>query len=280
MILGLASSLFRLFREHSDVVPVSRLRKQGVRSVTVLDWERVERLLARAVEQALERHGADLSPQALATINQEAREAFARLVEQRDSFRDSARSLEQEKSQLLANLMLLRGEIESSSGALARERRRTVSLDEVAVGARGMQEYGRRLEEEVRALLAGEGGAGGSGATAGSIAAIARRLLDEERGRALDSARAEQRHRVLQLERRVDKLTRTLAETESLVDRLQRMKAGDPGIESIYREVQGLDAADPRAAEKRSLLDEIFKLNMELRAVIQDAQAGAEQGRA
>ena len=55
MFLGLANSLFRLFREHSDVVTVDKLRKDGVRSVTVLDWSRIDRLIAKAVDEALKR---------------------------------------------------------------------------------------------------------------------------------------------------------------------------------------------------------------------------------
>ena len=97
MILGLANSLFRLFRENSDVVPVSRLKKQGVRQVTVLDWDKIETLIARAVEDALARQGVTLSRDAMESVNQEALETFHRLVSERDRLQESARSLEQEK---------------------------------------------------------------------------------------------------------------------------------------------------------------------------------------
>ena len=97
MILGLANSLFRMFRENSDVVPVSRLKKQGVRQVTVLDWDRIESLISRAVEEAISRRGVTLSKDAMETVNQEALEAFHRLIHERDQYQESARSLEGRK---------------------------------------------------------------------------------------------------------------------------------------------------------------------------------------
>ena len=278
MILGLATNLFRLFRENSDVVPVSRLKKQGVRSVTVLDWSRIETLIATAVDEALARRGVDLSKEALASVNQEAREAFARLVEQRDTYRDSALTLEQEKTELAENLRLLRQELVESTGALAREKEHTVSVADVGVDEQSMETYRRRLEAEVRRLLEnGARPAESADATALSISELARRLLDDERNKALRAARSEQQHRIQQLERRIGKLTRSLTETESMVERLRQLKDGDEGIESIYREVQGLDPSDPNAVDKRGLLEEIFKLNVELRDVIRETRAAAEE---
>ncbi|MFG0320484.1 MAG: hypothetical protein ACF8XB_24645, partial [Planctomycetota bacterium JB042] len=159
MILSLADSLFRMFRENSDVVPVSRLKKEGHRSVTVLDWDRIQALIGKAVEEALARHGVDLSPRALQSVNQEAREAFVRLVEQRDTYRESARSLEAERSELASNVQRLREELEASKGALAAEREREPTIDDVAVDARGMASFHARLEAEMERLLAD--GAGG-----------------------------------------------------------------------------------------------------------------------
>lgn len=269
--LGLASNLFRLFRENSDVVPVSRLQKQGVRSVTVLDWRKVEELLAKAVDEALAKHGVELSPEALKSVNREAKEAFARLVEQRDTFRESAETLEREKGELAKNAEILRQELERARQSLAGERTRPISAADVELDQAGMDHYMARLGRELKELLAGGDGAARGGSTADAVAALARKLLDDERGRALDAARSEQRQRIELLERRIAKLQGTLTETESVVDRLRKEKGIEPGIESIYREVQGLDAADGKAEAKRGLLDEIFRLNVELRAVIDEA---------
>ena len=274
MILSLADSLFRMFRENSDVVPVSRLKKQGHRSVTVLDWDRIQTLIEKAVEEALARRGVDLSPKALDSVNQEAREAFVRLVEQRDTYRESARSLEAEREELRANMTRLQSELENSKGALAREKEHVVTAEEVAVGAEGMASFHARLETEMRRLAA----SGRSGDDfAAQAAAIAKRLLDEEQAKAVDDAREEQRMRIAQLERRVGKLRKSLHDSESLVTRLREAKDLPEGVESIYREVQGLDPNESQATEKAGLLQEIFKLNVELRDVIQDKAAGVAE---
>ena len=210
MILGLANSLFRLFRENSDVVPVSRLRKQGVKSVTILDWERIESLIERAVQEALSRHGVDLSEKSLASVNQEAREAFARLVEQRDSIREerdtlkqTARTLEVEREELAANLDALHQELHASTGALAHERQHTVSAETVTVDPKGMAQYAARLERELKRMLRSDAGDGAEEDLAASVTALARRLLDEERKGALETARREQVQRIELLERRI-----------------------------------------------------------------------------
>ncbi|MFH0944734.1 MAG: hypothetical protein V2A76_06010 [Planctomycetota bacterium] len=279
MILGLANSLFRLFRENSDVIPVSRLKKQGVKSVTVLDWERIESLINRAVREALSRHGVDLSERTLASVNQEAREAFARLVEQRDAIREerdtlkrTARTLEVEREELAANLDALHQELYASTGALAHERRHTVSAENVTVDPKGIAQYAARLERELRRMLRSGEGDGSEGDLAASVTALARRLLNDERKGALETARKEQVHRIEKLERRIAKLKGMLSESEQLVGRLRGSAQGadDEGVESIYREIQGMDGDDVLAAEKQGLLDEIFRLNVELREVIQE----------
>jgi len=270
MILSLADSLFRMFRENSDVVPVSRLKKQGHRSVTVLDWDRIQALIQKAVEEALARRGVDLSPQALDSVSQEARETFVRLVEQRDTYRESTRTLEAEREELRTNMSQLKSELESSKSLLAHEREHVVTTEEVAVGAEGMASFHSRLEAEMTRLLAGaEPGAD----IAAQAAALARRLLDEEQAKATEDAREEQRLRVAQLERRVGKLRKSLRDSETLVTRLRETKGVPGGVESIYREVQGLDPSEEKATEKAGLLEEIFKLNVELRDVIQDKSA-------
>jgi len=66
------------------------------------------------------------------------------------------------------------------------------------------------------------------------------------------------------LERRIAKLTNSLGLTEQELQRLRQIKGIDPGISSIYREVQGLDGGDPRAGKKRELMEHIFAANLEL----------------
>ncbi len=287
-MLGLAQSLFRMFREHSDVVPVSRLKKQGVRQVTVLDWKRIQELLSAAVEEALAKRGVELSPEALKSVNQEAREAFARLVEQRDHmqgqrdemqvqrdrYRDTAKSLEREKGELEKNIEALCAELGRETDQLAIERRRRVTAADVVVDAAGMAAFRDRLHDELVRMFRGEERRG-DGLVADDVAALAERLLEEQRSSALEHARREHQSKIEQLERRIEKLKSKLDDTEDVVSRLRAAKDVDPGVESVFKTVQGLDGKDSRAAEKKALLEEIFQLNVELREVIAHGNATA-----
>jgi exonuclease VII large subunit len=267
MILGLANSLFRLFREHSDVVSVDKLKKDGVRSVTVLDWSRIDQLIAKAVDEALKKRGVELPPDALASVNQQAREAFARLLEQRDQWRDSAQTLEQQKNELEANLNRLVTELDTARSQLDREKTHRVTDADVAVSRARMDSFALRLKDGLVDLFKGSP-AGASPELARAAAELAEHLLADEKARALADAKRDQDARIDLLERRIAKLNGMLENSDRLVERLKAAKTIDPGIESEFREVQGLSVADSNAGAKRGLLEQIFKLNVELREAI------------
>lgn len=67
-----------------------------------------------------------------------------------------------------------------------------------------------------------------------------------------------------QLNRRVAKLTGALEATEQEIARLRKLKNVDDGVESIYRDVQGLDSGDARAEIKKELMGAIFQANLDL----------------
>ncbi len=71
---------------------------------------------------------------------------------------------------------------------------------------------------------------------------------------------------LLQLNRRIEKLTRSLETTEAEVARLRSAGVEDAGVASVYREVQGLDSGENRADLKRELMGEIFKANLDLQS--------------
>jgi diguanylate cyclase (GGDEF)-like protein len=71
---------------------------------------------------------------------------------------------------------------------------------------------------------------------------------------------------LLQLNRRIEKLTRSLETTEAEVARLRSAGVEDTGVASVYREVQGLDSGENRADLKRELMGEIFKANLDLQS--------------
>ena len=74
----------------------------------------------------------------------------------------------------------------------------------------------------------------------------------------------ELRREVEQLHRRIAKLTGSLELTEQEISRLRKLKNVDDGLESVYRDVQGLSDGDSRNEVKKELMGEIFKANMHL----------------
>ncbi|MBC8328826.1 MAG: hypothetical protein H8E31_08775, partial [Planctomycetes bacterium] len=66
-------------------------------------------------------------------------------------------------------------------------------------------------------------------------------------------------------ERRISKLAATLKATERNLRKLAESKGFDPGLASIYREVQGLSEEDALAELKREMLSKIFEANLKLR---------------
>lgn len=76
------------------------------------------------------------------------------------------------------------------------------------------------------------------------------------------------RGQVERLERRLQKLVATLAETERRLDEVSRIKGVEAGVPSAYRGVQGISKVDEQFALKsemmRKLLDENIKLRKQL----------------
>ncbi len=106
-----------------------------------------------------------------------------------------------------------------------------------------------------------------SGPVHAEITAEARvELVSLARGTPPPGEPAERSAREELLERRLEKVTRALAEVEREVARLRAEASGDPGRPSVYACVQGLSADAPNFARKRALLETIFEENLTLRS--------------
>jgi hypothetical protein len=66
------------------------------------------------------------------------------------------------------------------------------------------------------------------------------------------------------LERRLRKVRLRLAETEEALRRFAGESETDPGVPSVYRQVQGLNPADSQFKKKKEMLRIIFEENLEL----------------
>jgi diguanylate cyclase (GGDEF)-like protein len=93
-------------------------------------------------------------------------------------------------------------------------------------------------------------------------------LTPAERDAALAAQEREHRQEVENLERRISKLTAMLEKTESDLVRMAQLKAGDEGVASIYKSVQGLSQEESALELKKDLMQKIFEANMELKQAI------------
>lgn len=96
-------------------------------------------------------------------------------------------------------------------------------------------------------------------------------LVSEEVDRWCKTSHAQQlserEERITMLERRIRKLTESLASTESELKRIAKMKNIETGLESIYRSVQGLTGEDDDYEAKKEMLSGIFEANLRLQGM-------------
>lgn len=98
--------------------------------------------------------------------------------------------------------------------------------------------------------------------------------LQRERQKAVDEKTSEHGEELHRYELRIAKLTKSLELTEEELKRIAAMKNVDPGVASIYRTIQGLNAEDDSAEVKKEMLAGIFQANLALQKQSVAAAAG------
>jgi hypothetical protein len=135
-------------------------------------------------------------------------------------------------------------------------------VKQVEVARSALADQRRELEGEVGSLTLARG-TGVEPATSfvamNDPSAVARAL--RERDSLIES-----------LERRLAKVVKALEETERAFQQALASAHFDHGIASLYRVVQGLSADAPHVQQKRMLMEEIFRANLNLRAEFGNAE--------
>lgn len=103
---------------------------------------------------------------------------------------------------------------------------------------------------------------------------VERRKLQPEHDSALTPG---ERARIDNLERRIAKLTSSIAKTRAALAKIADMEDFDPGVPSIYREVQGLTPVDEAYRVKRELLADIFEANVKLQGDLRELRPEDER---
>lgn len=261
----LTRSLAALFRSKAEVTSLSRLAREGIRSVNVVDVAQLEEIVIEAVERVLpEFSGNGSSPEKVADGAQvellKLLGARGRLHQRDDDLARGERALEGDLGRLRGELATSRRRLEESVERAARETMAELrkSLDV------SLTELFERARSDVE--RAAPGASAGLAALKSPLRDALLALLATALQRGVAEPASAPAMEVELLERRVKKLTAQLDETQQLLARVRDEKsAEEAGVASIYRSVQGLRGDEQNVERRRALMREIFRHNWELR---------------
>jgi len=233
-----------------------QLRRRGVRRVLSVHRADVSRLIEMAVNRTLmERTIGGLS------------EADRRFVidEAHDRFNEGLRTihdLQTSRAEVTADREELRSELEELRRGLEPQRGFEEQFEKQRA-AREAELKALRLKIQARLLPIFDRLPPG-GPTLRATALELLELFVSERDHALAAQRETLAGQVEQLERRISKLMKSLELTEQALERVANAKDLEFGIESIYRDVQGLNAGEGDSERKQQMLAVIFEANLKL----------------
>lgn len=297
-----SKSVREILESRSENVTLKQLAKRGVKNAKILDMSAVQNIVTEAVEKVLKRRGKTVSAKEKKEIEKEARKEFFELLEEhkkvvteKTSLLEEQKKLVEQKSELLAKHKIMEGqkasaekardalqsqvtnlrqEIERQHLNLAKENQRHAVGQEIRFTANSFSEMEDMIRATFKSLVDGERRAAiaqyGAQAIPGMTALEERisemldRLLSDERERLLAKDAAEHEKRVEILEARIKKLNSALANTEEALRKVAKMKSIDPGIASVFRDIQGLNLEDLNFEKKTELLKVVFLENLEL----------------
>ncbi|MFN9333941.1 MAG: hypothetical protein ACK6D1_15245 [Planctomycetota bacterium] len=257
---GLKDSLRDAIRQIAFRTSVDRLRKQGVKQVSVLGLDRIIALIDAAVHSSLKSRlvGADREVVADAT-----KAEFLRLLRSNEDLQREKSEVEKVRERTQDELDALRRELAQQQSAL----RLRLERDDLGAAARWLGEDAA-IADKVAAVVRELAGAGkglvAASALESRVVELVQDVVADER-RAGEVVRKQLADReVGMLQQRIDKLSQALALTEHKLQQVSAQRSLDAGISSIYREVQGLAVDDTRVDAKKGMMAAIIAENLRL----------------
>lgn len=280
------AAIRKALQEKTERIPLRALEKRGFRSVQVLDMTTIERIVHEAVEHCLAARGdGSLDAAARAALEADAKAEFLKLLAEHKKVVAQKSEIERARETLEAQVGTLREEIDRQQSALRNERDRSLAGAETftlspesftTMESKIRKLFASLISQERRMSLAevGPQALRGMNELEREVAAMLDRLIADEREKYFAKERKEHGEKVDFLERRVEKLTRALSETEGVLQKVIAAKSLDPGIASIYSTVQGLALDALFFERKKELLKQVFEENLQ----IQHRDAGPQNG--
>lgn len=284
-----AHEIHRRLARGGQTVSLRQLRSYGLHAVRVLDAPTIHQVVRDAVDQVIRERPPEaprLTEQERARVegaaeqhilrltqqNEQLTAAHARAEAERERAQAAAHEVERRRAELERQIHALREELAGRQSELDDERskmvRQVVVIDD---------ESFVQMERRIQALferMARDGDLEGPNGKV-DLAAVQRELR-ELLGHVIADVKAKHagadEARIEELELRIEKLNAALANREEAIRKLAEAKGYDPGLASIYDDVQGLDPAAADYQRKAELLREVFVQNMELHGVELQAQ--------
>ncbi|TAH36868.1 MAG: hypothetical protein EYC70_07725 [Planctomycetota bacterium] len=267
----------------ADALTQKILGQEG-RRLRVVERELLLQAFDLAVRDALERESVTFDAAEAAAVSGSARRRFVELLGRHAkegrgfSSAEFLRAVAMARDQLLATRERFRHEIAELEAEV--DQRRSAARAEQTALERAVDLVTDPARSPVAARLRE------MFAQAGTAGPETLRLRDEvvlyvlnvirsERRKAVELQVAEHARELDNLERRIHKLVQSLETTEEQLKRLARMKGMEPGLASIYREVQGLGDDELNAELKRELLTRIFEANIRLKEQLEAQKSGS-----
>jgi len=234
-------------------------------TIRVLKLDTVRELIARAVDEALER----------STVRVEETERDRILRESEERFRELLARAKAEKDGVEAQRSELQKQLDRARTQLEREKERPLGTDRFTLSDEAIDRIERRMHRYVDDSLA----AGRADTTMESgLRTAIEGILDAERTRIEDLARSARSDRIELLEQKIHRLARSLEDTQQERDRarqrahaLETTAAKNP-IVGVAAEP--LDREDPQQGRKLALLADLVRENHDLRRRMEEQGRG------
>jgi len=261
----LSTNILRLLRHRTRSTPLKQLEQRGLKNVSVLNLKDLKSLIQDAVNNTLSDFGISLSQEELQQINDRTREEFLRILADRDDLKASVKNMETELANLKDNLNLVRTELEVNQRLLKKEEEQAREGTSAPLTSESMVNIEAGLLARWSELLSQHDA---EPVLKEKAIRLTLSLIEKERERAAAEARESQENRIVNLRRRISKLSKKLEQTEDLLERVRNENTADGGVPSEFRGVQGLSDEAVHHEEKAALLKEIFSLNMDLKRLM------------
>jgi predicted nucleic acid-binding Zn-ribbon protein len=254
----LSEQLKMAVRDMAYRTSVDQLKKRGVTQVNMLSMDRIVALIDEAVHRAVRHH---LIGSEREQVIDATKEEFLNLMRNHEALENEASELRKLQTRAQDELDMLRRELGQAQQTLEAKLAAAAVPAQVRIEGENA-DLAKRFYETFATLK--DMGLGDFDQLRDGALAILLEFVAKERKATIAATEAARDNEIDLLQRRVAKLSTSLEESEKRMVEIAALKNIDPGISSIYRDVQGLSAEDVMYKKKTALMSDIFKANLAL----------------